>query len=51
MTIIMKILWNLLRVDDLSQMIQSEAYPGWYMEMQDLGYNYRITDFQAALGC
>ncbi|WP_178991503.1 UDP-4-amino-4,6-dideoxy-N-acetyl-beta-L-altrosamine transaminase [Winogradskyella schleiferi] len=27
-----------------------EDYPGWYMEMQDLGYNYRITDFQAALG-
>jgi UDP-4-amino-4,6-dideoxy-N-acetyl-beta-L-altrosamine transaminase len=27
-----------------------EAYPGWYMEMQNLGYNYRITDFQAALG-
>ncbi|GHA30205.1 UDP-4-amino-4,6-dideoxy-N-acetyl-beta-L-altrosamine transaminase [Salinimicrobium marinum] len=27
-----------------------ETYPGWYMEMQDLGYNYRITDFQAALG-
>ena len=25
-------------------------YPGWYMEMQTLGYNYRITDFQAALG-
>ncbi len=25
-------------------------YPMWYMEMQDLGYNYRITDFQAALG-
>lgn len=23
---------------------------GWYYEMQDLGYNYRITDFQAALG-
>lgn len=23
---------------------------GWYMEMIDLGYNYRITDFQAALG-
>ncbi len=22
---------------------------GWYYEMQDLGYNYRITDFQAAL--
>lgn len=25
-------------------------YPNWYMEMQDLGYNYRITDFQCALG-
>ena len=23
---------------------------GWYYEMQSLGYNYRITDFQAALG-
>lgn len=22
----------------------------WYHEMQDLGYNYRITDFQSALG-
>jgi UDP-4-amino-4,6-dideoxy-N-acetyl-beta-L-altrosamine transaminase len=26
------------------------SYPLWYMEMQYLGYNYRITDFQAALG-
>ena len=25
-------------------------YPLWYMEMQELGYNYRLTDFQAALG-
>lgn len=25
-------------------------YPAWYMEMQELGYNYRITDIQAALG-
>jgi UDP-4-amino-4,6-dideoxy-N-acetyl-beta-L-altrosamine transaminase len=25
-------------------------YPGWYMEMHSLGYNYRLTDFQAALG-
>lgn len=25
-------------------------YPLWYMEMQTLGYNYRLTDFQAALG-
>jgi UDP-4-amino-4,6-dideoxy-N-acetyl-beta-L-altrosamine transaminase len=28
----------------------SGVYPGWYMEMQELGYNYRLTDFQAALG-
>jgi UDP-4-amino-4,6-dideoxy-N-acetyl-beta-L-altrosamine transaminase len=25
-------------------------YPSWYMEMQSLGFNYRFTDFQAALG-
>jgi perosamine synthetase len=23
---------------------------GWYMEMQELGFHYRITDFQCALG-
>ncbi len=33
----------------------TEPYPGeperggWYMEMQELGYNYRLTDIQAAL--
>lgn len=27
-----------------------KEYPGWYMEMQQLGYNYRLTDIQAALG-
>ena len=27
-----------------------DSYPGWYMEMQALGFNYRLTDFQAALG-
>ena len=28
-----------------------EKNPGpWYYEMQDLGFNYRMTDFQAALG-
>lgn len=30
--------------------LASESYPLWYMEMQTLGYNYRLTDFQAALG-
>ena len=29
---------------------KSLNYPGWYMEMQNLGFNYRLTDFQAALG-
>lgn len=27
-----------------------KEYPAWYMEMQTLGFNYRITDFQCALG-
>lgn len=27
-----------------------ENHGGWYYEMQKLGYNYRLTDFQAALG-
>ena len=27
-----------------------DTFPTWYMEMQELGYNYRLTDFQAALG-
>jgi len=27
----------------------TENHGGWYYEMQELGYNYRLTDFQAAL--
>jgi len=27
-----------------------DNYPGWYMELQELGFNYRLTDFQSALG-
>lgn len=27
-----------------------ENHGGWYYEMHELGYNYRLTDFQAALG-
>ena len=30
--------------------VDTEEWPGWYMEMNSLGYNYRITDLQAALG-
>lgn len=33
---------------DPSRMEASEG--PWYYEMQDLGFNYRITDFQCALG-
>lgn len=36
--------------DSQTSNAKSQNYPGWYMEMQELGYNYRITDFQAALG-
>lgn len=28
----------------------NENHGGWYYEMQSLGYNYRLTDIQAALG-
>ena len=33
---------------DPSKMLENHG--GWYYEMQQLGYNYRITDIQAALG-
>jgi perosamine synthetase len=29
---------------------QREKQDSWHYEMEDLGYNYRITDFQCALG-
>ena len=29
---------------------QETKFPFWYMEMQELGFNYRLTDIQAALG-
>ena len=30
--------------------IMVENHGGWYYEMHDLGFNYRLTDIQAALG-
>jgi dTDP-4-amino-4,6-dideoxygalactose transaminase len=27
-----------------------EDHGGWYYEMRELGFNYRLTDFQSALG-
>lgn len=32
------------------KMIINQSHGGWYYEMQCLGFNYRITDFQCALG-
>ena len=29
---------------------EGESKP-WYYEMEDIGFNFRMTDFQAALGC
>ena len=37
-------------IEDATGGFPSDKYPYWYMEMQDLGYNYRISDIQAALG-
>jgi UDP-4-amino-4,6-dideoxy-N-acetyl-beta-L-altrosamine transaminase len=31
-------------------MVMKENHGAWYMEMQTLGFNYRLTDIQAALG-
>jgi dTDP-4-amino-4,6-dideoxygalactose transaminase len=30
--------------------IANSQWPNWYMEMQSLGYNYRISDINCALG-
>ena len=37
-------------VEFASGEMDQSSYPSWYMEMQTLGFNYRITDFQCALG-
>jgi UDP-4-amino-4,6-dideoxy-N-acetyl-beta-L-altrosamine transaminase len=41
---------NDLYTNDIAFAGGGDQYPSWYMEMQTLGYNYRLTDFQAALG-
>ncbi|MFJ8261821.1 UDP-4-amino-4,6-dideoxy-N-acetyl-beta-L-altrosamine transaminase [Rummeliibacillus sp. NPDC094406] len=40
----------LFRGHGISHTPYSEEQGGWYYEMIDLGYNYRMTDIQAALG-
>lgn len=41
---------NNLNLANGSESKKNITYPKWYMEMQTLGYNYRITEIQAALG-
>lgn len=43
---------NLFRTHGITKdpNLLSKVDGGWYYEMQELGYNYRITDMQAALG-
>jgi UDP-4-amino-4,6-dideoxy-N-acetyl-beta-L-altrosamine transaminase len=40
----------LLRSHGITKENMAENHGGWFYEMQTLGFNYRITDFQAALG-
>lgn len=39
-----------LRTHGITKDNMVENHGGWYYEMQELGYNYRLTDIQAALG-
>lgn len=39
-----------LRTHGITKENMSENHGGWFYEMQDLGYNYRLTDIQSALG-
>ncbi|MGY3189338.1 UDP-4-amino-4,6-dideoxy-N-acetyl-beta-L-altrosamine transaminase [Lysinibacillus sp. TE18511] len=41
---------QLFRSHGIEQTEYSAEQGGWYYEMTDLGYNYRMTDLQAALG-
>ncbi|KAB1063531.1 UDP-4-amino-4,6-dideoxy-N-acetyl-beta-L-altrosamine transaminase [Salibacter halophilus] len=39
-----------LRDSNIENRKSNSEWPGWYMEMQALGYNYRISDINCALG-
>lgn len=41
---------SLLRTHGITKENMSENHGGWFYEMQELGFNYRLTDFQSALG-
>ena len=40
----------LLRTHGISKVNMVENHGNWYYEMIELGFNYRLTDFQSALG-
>ena len=39
-----------LRSHGITKEHMSENHGGWFYEMQELGFNYRLTDIQSALG-
>ena len=39
-----------LRTHGITKTAMSENHGGWFYEMQQLGFNYRLTDIQSALG-
>jgi UDP-4-amino-4,6-dideoxy-N-acetyl-beta-L-altrosamine transaminase len=39
-----------LRTHGITKENMAENHGGWYYEMQELGFNYRLTDIQSALG-
>src|SRR5690606_13258811 len=41
---------SLLRTHGITKENMKQNHGGWYYEMQELGYNYRLTDMQSALG-
>jgi dTDP-4-amino-4,6-dideoxygalactose transaminase len=41
---------KILRTHGITKQNMPEEAGGWYYEMQELGFNYRLTDIQAALG-
>lgn len=41
---------SMLRTHGITKDDMSENHGGWFYEMQELGFNYRLTDIQSALG-
>ena len=41
---------SILRSHGITKDNMEESHGGWFYEMQELGFNYRLTDIQSALG-